>query len=139
MYSDYRNLAPGVASDSKIFTELEASTMLLASRDGVNYELGFLALPNHLTRGKESVPVKFVQDDKFINIKRDLILGEGKPNYQRMQKYKNIIDEFLEENKTPTLGELRELNAKLVAAQIEFEAQNVSTNKNPENAEPGMC
>lgn len=110
MYSDYRFLAKGVAQNDKTFTELEASTYLLASRNGEFYELCFLSRPMNRIYNE----VKFISDDEFMDLKKVTSLKEGMPGYKQ---YRSIVDKFLKENKTPTLAEFRALNEQLINAQ----------------------
>ena len=111
MYSDYRFLAKGVAQDDRKFSELEAQTWQLASRNKEFYELCFLAAPYN-PRGKNVL--KFLQDDAFIDMKAVTVLNQNMPGYR---KYKKVIEDFLKKNSTPTLAEFREFNQKLISEQ----------------------
>ena len=124
MYSDYRFLAKGVAQDDKQFSELEASTYMLASRNGEYYELCFLSRPMNRTYNE----VKFIRDDEFMNLKRVIQLKEGMPGYK---KYKKAVDKFLKENKTPTLADFRNLNEHLISEQEKVNNEEL-------NIQPGL-
>ena len=123
MYSDYRFLAKGVAQNDKTFSELEASTYLLASRNGEFYEICFLSRPMNPVYNE----VKFIRDDEFMNMKKVTCLKEGMPGYK---KYKTTIDKFLKENKTPTLADFRTLNDKLIAEQEKANSEEIQIGMN---------
>lgn len=122
MYSDYRFLAKGVARDDKLFTELEASTYMLASRNGEYYELCFLSRPMNRVYNE----VKFMRDDEFMDLKKVTRLKEGMPGYR---KYRDAVEKFLKENKTPTLAEFRALNEQLI--NLQEKANNEELNVQP--------
>ncbi|MBQ8425137.1 MAG: hypothetical protein IJX17_03835 [Clostridia bacterium] len=111
MYSDYRFLAKGVAQGDKKFSELEAQTWKLASRNKEYYELCFLSRPYNPKGNNE---IKFIQDDVFMDMKTVTVLNQGMPGFK---KYKKAIDSFLKKNPTPTLEEFRKLNQELIAEQ----------------------
>ena len=136
MYSDYRFLAPGVADDNKKFGEQEAQTWILANRDNKSdgvYEICFLTAPNDPRRDNF---VKFIADDAIVNYKEVKTLkrafnGKTFELPSSHAKFGKEIEEFLSKNKTPTLGELRELNQKLMNSQKEAQKET--------EAEPEMC
>ena len=111
MYSDYRFLAPGVASDEKRFSKLEAETYILASRNKSYYEICFLSAPYNPKGNNE---VKFVQDDAFVDLKTVEVLKQGMPLYNKFDK---AMQKFLQKNNTPTLSEFRKLNQELISEQ----------------------
>jgi len=111
MYSDYRFLAKGVANENKTFSNLEAQTYILASRNKEYYEICFLSAPFN-PQGKNEV--KFIQDDEFVDIKQVSVLKEGMPGFR---KYQKAIDKFLKKNQTPTLSEFKKLNQELISEQ----------------------
>lgn len=118
MYSDYRFLAKGVAKDDKVFTELEASTYKLASRNNNFYEICFLARPISSPTNE----LKFIRDDEFVNINKVSILKSNMPEYK---KYSQLIDKFLEKTKTPTLAQLKNINEQIINAQEKLNSKNL--------------
>ena len=85
MYSDYRFLAKGVAQDDKQFNELEASTYMLASRNGEYYEICFLSRPMNPTYNE----VKFIRDDEFMNMK--IYLKNIINNLMLLKQFKKLL------------------------------------------------
>lgn len=113
MHHEYRNLGEGVVDGDYKFGQLEAQTVLLASRKDDIFELGFYEMP--IFTGEKN-RIKFVSDDKFLPIKDLTILGnDPKEYYQKVAR--NMKTEFLKENPTPNLRELRALNKRIINTQ----------------------
>lgn len=113
MKHEFRALAKGVVGGEYVFDEFEAKTMILASRNNGPFELAFYE--QSISVGDKNF-VKFVSDEEFVSVKDVVVMQSNSQDYSQ-HVARNMKWEFLKENPTPTLREVRALNKRIINTQ----------------------
>lgn len=119
MFNGYRKFGKGAVSDDYVFSKIEAMSVLLAKRKDV-FELGFFVRPNST---REENAIKFVSDDEVLPVSEVEIMESPRDSFEhaaRSLKYHLLLT-----NPTPTLGQMRQVNEKIIEIQT----------KNPKNCQ----
>ena len=107
MKHEFRALAKGVVGGEYVFDEFEAKTMILASRNNGPFELAFY---------EASISVGDKNFVKFVSVKDVVVMQSNSQDYSQ-HVARNMKWEFLKENPTPTLREIRALNKRIINTQ----------------------
>ena len=120
--NEYRTLTKDVVNGDYVFGKNEAFAMILASRNGGPYELGFAVQP--VWCDTQNNQIKFVADEEFTPLEDVVIMKEPQGHAQCVAN--NIKWDFLRENPTPTLREVRALNQKIINVQNNIKKESAN-------------